>query len=277
MRKYGLRKPFSLTTVLLLALLSVVIGGCATSDGGTTPAPTPTVPSPTSTPHEVTLSYEIVDSNLRNYYWKPTTECSLKIENTNEVSALFRIEFNLTTEKGLGVTKVVWQALEPDERKEITIRYDEGYVDSFTYSITPQVLNPAPTPVSSPAPTTVVQSCNISRKLSGLDYALTMVHWTGNEVMAEWAIKNNTGQKVDRSRLNTIFTQGIAAVDQAGNEGEYFIPEPFQRHLYHGDFKTYETRWTLYPESKVITFKLSDIFTDGIVFVDTFVEFVITR
>ena len=277
MSTFGLRKPCNLIIVLLLALLIVAIGGCAKSDVSVTPAPTPTMPAPTSTPQEVSLSYDIVDSNLRNYYWRPTTECSLKLQNTNEVSALFRVEFNLITDTGLGVTRVIWQALEPDERKEVTVRYDEGYVASFTYSIMPQALTSASTPVSSPAPTTVVKSCNISRKLTGLEYTLTAVHWTGNEVMAEWAIKNNTGEKVDRSRLNTIFTKGITAADQAGNEGEYFIPEPFQRHLYHGDYKTYETRWILYPESKVITFKLSDIYTDGIEFVDTYAEFVVTR
>jgi len=282
MRKCGLGKPFNLFTVLLLALLSVVIVGCTTSDGGTTPTPTytnppvstPTItPIPTAIPTNVPIAYEIVNSEQENLWWRRTTDCSLTLKNTDEVSALFRIEFNLITEMGMGVTKVVWQALEPDGQKEVTVRYDKGYINNFTCSITPQALTPTPTP----APTAAIETWNVSRKLSGLTYTLTTVHWTGNEIMAEWVIENKTGKAVDRSRLNTIFTLGIVAVDQAGNEGEYFIPEPFKRNLNNGDIKSYETKWIFYPESDVITVSLRDLYTDGHDFVDADAEFVFTR
>lgn len=279
-----MRKPFNLITVFLLTILSVVIVGCTTSDGGATPAPaqtatpalTPTL-APTPTRQEVPIAYEILDSEQSNLWWRRTSDCSLTLKNTDEESAIFRIEFNLITDMGMGITKVVWQALEPDGQKEVAVRYDEGHVDTFTYYVTPQALTPAPTPVSSPAPTTVIETWNVTRKLSGLTYTLTTVHWTGNEVMAEWVIENKTGQTVDRSRLNTIFTLGIMAVDQAGNEGEYFIPEPFKRNLNQGDIKSYETKWIVYPESEVIAVRLHDLYTDGHEFVDADAEFVFTR
>lgn len=283
MRKCGFGKPFNLITILLVAILSVVIVGCTSSDGGTSPTPTQTVthaptqtpaPTPTSTPpEEVPPAYEVVASERNNLWWRRTTDCSVTLKNTGDMGGYFRVEFNLITDMGKGVTKVVWQALEPDEQKEVTVRYDKGYVDAFTYSITPPALTPAPTP----APTAAIETWNVSRKLSGLTYTLTTVHWTGNEIMAEWVIENNTGQTVDRSRLDTILTLGIVAVDQAGNEGEYFIPEPFKRNLNNGDIKSYETRWIFYPESDVITVHLRDLYSDGQAYVDANVEFVFTR
>jgi len=265
--------------VLLLITLFAVAVGCGTSEEEATPVPTNTAspaltptsaPTPTPTPVEAQISYEIVDSKQINMSWRRTSDCSVTIRNTGSESGNYRIEFNLTNHLGKAVTKVVWQVLEPDEQKEVTVRYDEGFVDSFTYSV-------EPAPLSSPAPTTKIETWNVSDELSGLSITLTTVHWRGDEVMAEWVIENRTGQAFDRNRLYTIFTVGAVAVDQAGNESEYFLPERFERNLQHGDVKYYETTWFVHPESEVITVCLRDLFTDGSNFIDASAEFVFSR
>ncbi len=268
-----------LLPVLLLITLSAAAVGCGTSGEEPTPVPTNTaspaltptpVPTPTPTPVEAQIVYEIVDSKQINMSWRRTSDCSVTIRNTGSEIGNFRIEFNLSNELGMKVTKVVWQVLEPDEQKEVTVRYDEGFVDSFTYSV-------EPTPLSPPAPTTKIETWNVSSKLSGLSITLTTVHWRGDEVMAEWVIENSTGQAFDRDRLYSIFSVGAIAVDQAGNESEYFIPERFERNLQHDDIKYYETTWLVHPESEVITVRLRDLFTDGSNFVDASAEFVFSR
>jgi hypothetical protein len=217
MRRYGMSRLSNLIPVLLLITLFAVAVGCGTSDEEPTPVPTDTAtpaltptpaPTPTLTPVEDQIAYEIVDSKKINMSWRRTSDCSVTIRNTGNEIGNYRIEFNLSNQLGMEVTKVVWQVLDPDEQKEVTVRYDEGFVDSFTYSV-------KATPLSSPAPTTKIETWNISGELSGLSITLTTVHWRGDEVMAEWVIENRTGQAFDRDRLYSFFTVGAIAVDQA--------------------------------------------------------------
>ena len=133
----------------------------------------------------------------------------------------------------------------------------------------------APTPM--PTPVTVSETWNITRMLSGLSITLTVVSWTGDEAVVEWQIHNQAGQAFAASRLYSIFTPGTYAVDQDGNEGEYFIPGPIKQDLGSGDFRHYETKWLFYPESEVITICLSDIYPEGHSFVDTSAQFTFSR
>jgi hypothetical protein len=146
---------------------------------------------------------------------------------------------------------------------------------------------PTPTPTSAPTPTlaptptptpiTVSKTWNITHMLSGLSMTLTIVSWTGDEVVVEWEIENQTGRTFTASRLYSIFTPGAYATDQDGNEGEFFIPTPVKHDLRSGDLKHYETKWLFYPESRVVTIRLSDIYPDNHSFVDTSTQFVFSR
>ena len=104
-----------------------------------------------------------------------------------------------------------------------------------------------------------------------------MVSWTGNEVMVEWEIENQSGQAFKASRLYGIFYPGALARDQAGNEGEYFIPSPIKHDLKPGGFLHYETKWLFFTESDIIRVHLSDLYQEGNVFVDISAEFVLWR
>ncbi len=139
----------------------------------------------------------------------------------------------------------------------------------------------APTPTLAPTPTptpvTVSETWNITHTLTGLSITLTIASWTGDEVVVEWEIENQTGQTFTASRLYSIFTPGAYATDQDGNEGEFFIPAPIKQNLGSGEFKHYETKWLFYPESQVITVRLSDIYTENHSFIDTSTQFVFSR
>ena len=135
----------------------------------------------------------------------------------------------------------------------------------------------APTSTPVPAPTAVSKVFNITRTLSGLSITITVVSWTGNEAVVEWAIENHTGQVFEVSRLYSCFYPGACATDQAGNEGEYFVPSPITQDIGPGDFMHYETRWFFFPESAVITIRLADVYQEGGIFVDTSTEFIISR
>ncbi|MCJ7522662.1 MAG: hypothetical protein MUP21_10665 [Dehalococcoidia bacterium] len=144
-------------------------------------------------------------------------------------------------------------------------------------AISTPVYTPSPTTAPSPTPEIVSKTWNLTRKLSGLSITLTVVSWNGEEMTVEWVIDNQTGEVFKASRLYAIFTPGSLATDQAGNEGEYFIPESFRRDLGPGDIKHYETKWLFYPESTAITIHLSDIYIDGSNYVDASAEFFFYR
>jgi hypothetical protein len=132
-------------------------------------------------------------------------------------------------------------------------------------------IEPLPTPTPTPEPVTRV--FNITRQLSGLDITLVMATWTGNEVELQWTIENLTGQSFKAKRLYSIFQPSLYATDQAGNEAEYFIPQPIMQDLEAGDYLIYRTRLLFYPESTSITIRLTDAWSEGSTFVDISKEF----
>ena len=147
-----------------------------------------------------------------------------------------------------------------------------------TLTPTPTLYTPASTATPSPTPATISKTLNITRELSSLSITLTAVSWTGDEMLAEWVIKNQTNKAFEADRLYSIFTPGALAKDQTGREGEYFIPEFFIRHLEPGGIKHYETKWVFYPESEEITIRLSDIYVlNGHNFIYTSAEYKIYR
>jgi len=145
---------------------------------------------------------------------------------------------------------------------------------------------PAPTqapteissPTPSPGPTTVTKVWNITRNLSGLEMILTLAHWTGDTVVAEWVLTNRSGEKFEKDYLNDILSIGVIAKDQDGREGEYFVPLPFTRDLARNQMVTMESTWVFQPESKVIALRLRDIREpEAGIHVDDSVVFVFTR
>ncbi len=118
---------------------------------------------------------------------------------------------------------------------------------------------PTQTPMPSPTLATIVEAWNVTQTLSGLEITLTVAHWTGDGLLLEWTIANRSGRVFNMRYLNDIFSLGSAAVDQDGNEGEYFIPSPFERNVQSGETVPHETRWLFYPESKTITVRLRDL------------------
>jgi hypothetical protein len=134
-----------------------------------------------------------------------------------------------------------------------------------------------PTPTPAPTPVIVSKTWNVTRMLSGLSITLTVVSWTGDEAVVEWEIENQTGQTFAASRLYSIFTPGAYATDQEGIEGEYFIPAAIKQDLKSGDSRHYETKWLFYPESSVITIRLSDVYPVDHNFVDASAQFVFSR
>lgn len=91
---------------------------------------------------EVPLNYRVIDTNINNFYWRLSSDCTVTIRNTDTSSGYFRIAFNMVTQGTLSapsktVTKAAWQLLAPGEQEDVTVRYDGAYVGNFTYSITP--------------------------------------------------------------------------------------------------------------------------------------------
>ena len=132
---------------------------------------------------------------------------------------------------------------------------------------------PTPAPTPTPVPTAVSRMFNITRTLSGLSITLTRVEWTGNEASVQWKIENHTGQVFKADRLYAIFYPGACATDQAGNEGEYFVPSPIEQDLRPGDSRHYETKWVFLPESATITIRLDDFYIQGSSLVEASAEF----
>jgi len=95
---------------------------------------------------EVPIEYEVSDPEVGNMWWRTASDCSLTIRNTGVDSGYFRIEFNLITQEGDAITKVVWQYLEIGEIKIVTVRHLDDYIRPFdapglasTYSVTEPV------------------------------------------------------------------------------------------------------------------------------------------
>ncbi|MCJ7522661.1 MAG: hypothetical protein MUP21_10660 [Dehalococcoidia bacterium] len=95
---------------------------------------------------EVLIEYEVSDPVVGNLWWRTASDCSLTIKNTGVDGGYFRIKFNLITQEGDLITKVVWQYLGMGEQKKVTVRHLDDYVRPFeapglasTYSITEPV------------------------------------------------------------------------------------------------------------------------------------------
>jgi hypothetical protein len=88
---------------------------------------------------EVALSFESdnTDPPFLNIYWTLLSECSVVVRNTDEESGVFRIEFDVATERGEEVTKVLWQELGSGEERVAVVRVYGDHTKSFTYSVTP--------------------------------------------------------------------------------------------------------------------------------------------
>ena len=136
-------------------------------------------------------------------------------------------------------------------------------------------IEPLPTPTPTPEPVTKV--FNITRQLSGLDITLVMATWTGNEVELQWTIENPTAQRFKASRLYSIFQPSLYAIDQAGNEAEYFIPQPIMKDLEAGESLIYRTKLLFYTQSTSIKIRLTDAWSEGSTFVDISKEFNFSR
>jgi hypothetical protein len=139
------------------------------------------------------------------------------------------------------------------------------------------VLTPTPIPTPTPTPEPVTKVFNMTRTLSGLNITLVMTTWVGNEVEVQWRIENPTGQSFKAARLYNIFQPGAYAIDQAGNEAEYFIPPPIIKDLAAGSYLVYKTQYLFYPQSTQITIRLPDTWVDGGNFVDISVDFSFPR
>ncbi len=88
---------------------------------------------------EFPVDYEVIDTEVSNLWWRPSSDCSVIIENTGVESGYFRIDLNLTTQEGKDISKIVWQYLDVGEQREVIVRYDEDYVEAFAYAVTPPI------------------------------------------------------------------------------------------------------------------------------------------
>ena len=95
---------------------------------------------------EIPIDYEITDPEVSNLWWRTTSDCSLLLKNTGDEGGYFRVEFNLVTQEGEKITKVVWQYLAVEEIKKVVVRHDENYIRAFSaptnassYKVTPPV------------------------------------------------------------------------------------------------------------------------------------------
>jgi len=91
---------------------------------------------------EVPLNYNVIDTEINNFYWRVSSDCSVTIKNIDVESGYFRIEFNMATlatdvAPSKKVTKAAWQFLAPGKQEDVTVRHEGDYIESLTYSITP--------------------------------------------------------------------------------------------------------------------------------------------
>ncbi|MBE0480945.1 MAG: hypothetical protein IBX68_08190 [Dehalococcoidia bacterium] len=136
---------------------------------------------------------------------------------------------------------------------------------------------PTPTPSPSPQPTTSTRLLDRTKSLSDLSITLSVVSWTGDYAVAEWIVRNPSQKTFAANRLYSIFCPGAVATDQAGNEGEFFVPDSIAKDLRPGDYLRIETKWLFFPESNQVTVRLTDAWTTGSFLVDVSTEFVFAR
>lgn len=86
---------------------------------------------------QVPVDYEVIEAEISNLWWRRTSDCWVTLRNSGNVSGRFRVQFDLVAEIGTAATKVVWQTVEAGRQGKAVVRYYDGYVQSFTYSITP--------------------------------------------------------------------------------------------------------------------------------------------
>jgi len=128
---------------------------------------------------EVPVAYEITaDPEINNLWWRPSSECSVTIKNTDDESGYFRIEFNIVTLDGEEVAKDAWQELAIGEQKEVVVRHNGDHVRTFTYSVTPPTkLIPKQRQV--PCTMEVIEYGNVTKtdKVTVLEY---LTEWRGH-------------------------------------------------------------------------------------------------
>lgn len=91
---------------------------------------------------EIPLDYKVIDTEIHNWYWRVSSDCSVTIKNTDVEGGYFRIAFNMATlttdvAPSITVTKAAWQFLDPGKQADVTVRHEGNYIGNFTYSITP--------------------------------------------------------------------------------------------------------------------------------------------
>jgi len=91
---------------------------------------------------EIPLDYKVIDTEISNWYWRVSSDCSVTLKNTDVESGYFRIAFNMATlatpvAPSRTVTKAAWQFLAPGKQEDVTVRHEGDYVGNLTYSITP--------------------------------------------------------------------------------------------------------------------------------------------
>jgi len=86
---------------------------------------------------EIPVAYEVLDADSTNLWWRRTSDCWVTLWNKGNVSGSFRVQFDLLPEAAPATTKVIWQTVDAGRQSEVVVRYYDGYVQSFTYSVTP--------------------------------------------------------------------------------------------------------------------------------------------
>jgi hypothetical protein len=126
---------------------------------------------------EVPVDYEVLEADRSNLWWRRTSDCWVTLRNEGNVSGLFRVQFDLVAEIGTAATKVIWQNVEAGRQSKAVVRYYDGYVQSFTYSITPP-LQVVTTSQGVPGTHEVVEYTEVERtkKVPVLEY---MREWRG--------------------------------------------------------------------------------------------------
>jgi hypothetical protein len=93
---------------------------------------------------EIPLNYTVIDTEISNFYWRVSSDCTVTLRNTDIDSGYFRIAFNMVTQAtdtspSHTVTKAAWQFLAPGKQADVTVRHEGDYIGNFTCSITPPI------------------------------------------------------------------------------------------------------------------------------------------
>ena len=91
---------------------------------------------------DIPLDYKVIDTKIYNWYWRFSSDCSVTIKNTDAESGYFRLTFNMVTQAtdttvSQTVAKAAWIFLAPGEQRDVTVRHDGAYIETFMYSIMP--------------------------------------------------------------------------------------------------------------------------------------------